>query len=86
MQSLPSAFPSGEDGRPLSADEIALAHTQKPLESSRGPKPSRISIVPSGMYGGYGRIFAAENPIFQSKNRFLAVFAPGNLKDFSKNW
>lgn len=30
MQSRPSAFPSGEDGRPLSADEIALAHTQKP--------------------------------------------------------
>ena len=59
---------------------------EKPLESSRGPKPSRISIVPSGMYGGHGRIFAAENPIFQSKNRSLAVFAPGNLKDFSKNW
>jgi len=38
------------------------------------------------MYGGHGKIFAAENPIFQSKNRFLAVFAPGNLKDFSKNW
>ena len=31
-------------------------------------------------------IFAAGNPISQSKNRFLAVFAPGNLKDFSKNW
>ncbi len=64
----------------------ALQTVEKPLESSRGPKPSRISIVPSGMYGGHGRIFAAENPIFQSKNRFLAVFAPGNLKDFSKNW
>ena len=64
----------------------ALQTVEKPLESSRGPKPSRISIVPSGMYGGHGRIFAAENPIFQSKNRSLAVFAPGNLKDFSKNW
>ena len=42
--------------------------------------------MPSGMYGGHGRIFAAENPIFQRKNPFLAVFAPGNLKDFSKNW
>ena len=45
-----------------------------------------LSIVPSGMYGGHGAIFAAENLIFQSKNRFLAVFAPENLKDFSKNW
>ena len=48
--------------------------------------PLELPIVPDGMYGGCGTIFAAENPIFQSKNRFLAVFAPGNLKDFSKNW
>ena len=27
---------------------------------------------------------AAENLIFQSKNRFIAVFVPGNLKDFRK--
>ncbi|MDD7412950.1 MAG: hypothetical protein PUK86_06975 [bacterium] len=40
----------------------------------------------SGMYGGHGAIFAPENPIFQGKKRFLAVFAPGNLLDFSKNW
>ena len=59
---------------------------KKTTESSRGPKPSRFLIVPGGVYGGCGAIFAAENPIFQSKNRFLAVFAPGNLKDFSKNW
>ena len=50
------------------------------------PKPFRALIVPGGVYGGDGAIFAAENPIFQSKNRFLAVFAPGNLLDFSKNW
>ena len=43
-------------------------------------------IVPSGVYGGHGTIFAAENLIFQSKNRFPAVFAPENPKDFSKNW
>ena len=66
--------------------QMSCQTVENPSESSRGPKPSRISIVPSGMYGGHGRIFAAENPIFQSKNRFLAVFAPGNLKDFSKNW
>ena len=33
------------------------------------------------MYGGCGRIFAAENSIFQSKNRFLADFAPGDLEE-----
>ena len=33
------------------------------------------------MYGGCGRIFAAENPIFQSKNRFLADFAPGDFEE-----
>ena len=49
-----------------------------PEESARGPKPFRALIVPGGVYGGGGAIFAAENPIFQSKNRFLAVSAPGN--------
>ena len=42
--------------------------------------------MPSGVYGGHGAILAVENLIFQSKNRFPAVFALGNLKDFSKNW
>ena len=56
---------------------------QKTKERS---EPIRTLIVPGGVYGRDGAIFAAENPIFQSKNRFLAVFAPGNLKDFSKNW
>ena len=64
----------------------AFQAVKKPTESSRGPKPSRISIESGGVYGGCGAIFAAENPIFQSKNRYFAVFAPGNLKDFSKNW
>ena len=41
---------------------------------------------PAACAAGAGRLKAAENLIFQSKNRFLAVFAPGNLKDFSKNW
>ena len=43
-----------------------------------GTKPSRIKIVPGGVYGGGGAIFAPENLIFQSKNRFLAVSAPEN--------
>ena len=44
----------------------------------RGRKPFCGTIVPGGVYGGDGAIFAAENPIFQSKNRFLTVSAPGN--------
>ena len=59
---------------------------RKLRDSSRGPQPSRTSIVPGGVYGGDGAIFAAENPIFQRKNRFLAVSAPGNPQDFSGNW
>ena len=48
---------------------------KKPRERA---EPFRGTIVPGGVYGGDGAIFAAENPIFQSKNRFLAVSAPGN--------
>ncbi len=51
-----------------------------------GRSPLELSIAPSGVYGGRGAILAAENLIFQSKNRFSAVFAPENPKDFSKNW
>ena len=39
-------------------------------ESSRGPQPSQIIIVPSGVYGGHGAIFSEEN-------RFLTDFAIG---------
>ena len=59
---------------------------EKTRRAREGRSPFELSIVPSGMYGGHGAIFAPENPIFQSKNRFLAAFAPGNLRDFSKNW
>ena len=56
----------------LTCDFLYRSQTvEKTAENSRGPKSSRISIVPSGMYGEYGRIFAVENPIFQCKNRFL---------------
>ena len=37
-----------------------------------------VLIRNDGVYGGGGAIFAEENPIFQSKNRFLAVSAPEN--------
>ena len=50
---------------------------EKPWESSRGPKSSRASIVPGGVYGGDGAIFVAGNLISQSKNRFFADFAAG---------
>ena len=59
---------------------------ENPRRAREGRNPLELSIAPSGVYGGHGTIFAPENPIFQSKNRFLAVFAPGNLLDFSKNW
>ena len=62
------------------------AQTFKPRRAREGRNPLEFSIVPSGVYGGHGMIFASGNPIFQSKNHFLAVFAPGNLLDFSKNW
>ena len=55
-----------------------LQTVKNPEESARGPKPFRALIVPGGVYGGDGVIFAPENPIFQSKNRFLAVSAPEN--------
>ena len=38
------------------------------------PKPFRVSIVPGGVYGGDGAIFAAENLIFQSKKSLLCSF------------
>ena len=63
-----------------------LQTVKKLRESARGPGPSRNSIVPDGVYVGGGTIFAPENPIFQSKNRFFAVSAPGNPQDFSGNW
>ncbi len=59
---------------------------KKPRRAREGRSPFELSIVPSGVYGGHGTLFAPENPIFQRKKRFLAVFAPGNLLDFSKNW
>ena len=43
-------------------------------------------IVPGGVNVGDVRIFATENPIFQSKNPYLTVSAPGNPQDFSGNW
>ena len=52
--------------------------SKKPWERVRETEPFRASIVPGGVYGRDGAIFAAENPIFQSKNRFFAVSAPGN--------
>ena len=60
-------------------------NSQTVEKARRGAKPFRTSIVPGGVYGGDGAIFAPENPIFQSKNRFLAVSAPENPQDFSGN-
>ncbi|MDD7412806.1 MAG: hypothetical protein PUK86_06250, partial [bacterium] len=56
-----------------------LRLSKNPRRAREGRSPLELPIAPSGVYGGRGTIFAPENPIFQSKNRFLAVFAPGNL-------
>ena len=68
------------------ANQSRLRLSKNPRRAREGRSSLELLIVPGGVYGGRGTIFAEENLIFQSKNRFLAVFAPGNLKDFSKNW
>ena len=59
---------------------------EKPLRAREGRSPLELSIVPSGVYGGRGLIFAPENPISQSKNRFLAGSAPEKSLIFSGDW
>ena len=59
---------------------------EKPRRAREGRSPFELSIVPSGVYGGHGAIFAPENPIFQRKNRFLAVSAPEKSLIFSGDW
>ena len=51
-----------------------LGLSKPPGERERA-KPFRILIVPGGVYAGGGTVFASGNPISQSKNRFLAIFA-----------
>ena len=77
-----SKIPPGRQagGRPSESKKSALSaqDSKKAQKSAREPKPFRALIVPGGVYGGGGAIFASENPIFQSKNRFFAVSAPEN--------
>ena len=54
----------------------SLSLSKNPRELERVEALSSFLIVPGGVYGGHGTIFAAENLIFQSKNRFLAVLHP----------
>ena len=73
----------------MSKEEPARSsfQTVKKLGRAReGRSPFELSIVPSGMYGGHGAIFSLENPIFQRKNRFLAVSAPEKSLIFSGDW
>lgn len=65
---------AGNPARPIQA-------VKNPRRAREGRSPPRLLIEPGGVYGGCGRIFAAENPIFQSKNRFLADFAPGDFEE-----
>ena len=64
---------------PLSQDSSGLSKTPEELGT-------RIANRAQRRVRWARAIFAAENPIFQSKNRFPAVFAPENPKEFSKNW
>ena len=64
----------------------ALRLSKNPRRAREGRSPFELSIVPSGVYGGHGAIFAPENPIFQRKNRFLAGSAPEKSLIFSGDW
>ncbi len=56
-----------------------LSDCQKTLEGARGPQPSRKKTSPTACTSGSVLIFVSGNPIFQSKNRFLAVSAPESV-------
>ena len=47
--------------------QSGLSDCEKLQESLRGAQPSQIHIAPGGVYGGCGRVVAAENPFFQRK-------------------
>ena len=59
-----------------------IPSVEKTRGAREGRSPLELPVVPSGVYGGHGAIFAAGNLILQSKNRFIAVFVSGNPKDF----
>ena len=59
---------------------------KKTGELERVAALSNFQSRPAACTVGTGRFLRPENLIFQSKNRFLTVFVPGNLLDFSKNW
>ena len=83
-------FPNSADFQKASGNHgsaLPTRQTVKKLGRAReGRSPFELSIVPSGVYGGHGAIFAPENPIFQRKNRFLAVSAPEKSLIFSGDW
>ena len=53
------------------------------MPSPRLSKSLSKTIAPAACTAGAGEIFAAENPFSE---QHPCSFAPGNLKDFSKNW
>ena len=60
--------------------------SKNPWRAREGQSPLEFQSCPAACTVGTGGFLRRKIPFFQSKNRFLAVFAPGNLKDFSKNW
>ena len=83
-----SALPTGmiRTQKETGQNVLSLRLSKNPRRAREGRSPFELSIVPSGVYGGHGAIFAPENPIFQRKNRFLAVSAPEKSLIFSGDW
>ena len=52
---------------PMSKGVLQAVRRSKTTIANCGTKLFRALIVPGGVYGGDGAIFAEENPIFQSK-------------------
>ena len=70
----------GAAGNPAAPQAV-----KKPTESSRGPKPSRTSIVLSDMRGEHGRILSQGNLISRRENSYLADFAAGVRRTQAKS-
>ena len=55
---------------------------EKASENSKRPNLFEFTTISGSVYGWGKTTFCGERAHSQSNNRFLAVFAPGNLKDF----
>ena len=58
--------------------------SKKPWRAREGRSPLELTIAPDGVYDGRGRMFAAENPIFQSKHRLHCNFCARKSERFQQ--